>query len=153
MNDKEITSVRQDAEASFLSGSLNCAESSLLALAKMQGIDSPAVPDIAFCFGGGMSLTGGPCGALTGAVMGLGFAFNRTNTENPVPTSREVTQRLVREFEQFCGATTCHGLLDYDPKDPGSHLVFNREGRKERCAGFVGHAAELAARIILEKKP
>lgn len=152
MNDKEITSVRQDAEAIFISGSLNCAESSLLALAKMQGINSPALTNIAFCFGGGMSITGGPCGALTGAVMGLGLAFNRTNTENAVQASRKATQRLAREFEQSCGSSTCHGLLGYDPKDPASHQVFNQEGRKERCAGYVGQATGLAARIIVEKK-
>lgn len=152
MNDKDTSSIRKNAEEMFMSGALNCAESSLSALAKMQEIRSPTVPDIAFCFGGGMSITGGTCGALTGAVMGLGLAFNRSNTEYAVPTARVATQRLVREFEQSCGATTCHGLLGYDPKDPESHQVFNREGRKESCAAYVGQAVEMAARIIVEKK-
>ncbi len=140
---------KQTAEDLFGSG-LNCAESALMALAKMQSKESPIMPGIATCFGGGMAITGGPCGALTGAVMGLGLAFGRMKPNDPINTGRDATQRLVKEFEQAFGAKDCHVLLKFDPKDPSSHKVFAAEGRRERCAMITGKATEIAARIIVE---
>ncbi|MBS1187888.1 MAG: hypothetical protein H6R04_1906 [Burkholderiaceae bacterium] len=151
MDESKLTDTRQAAEKLFLSG-LSCSESALLALARMQGVESPLMPRIATCFGGGMALTGGTCGALTGAVMGLGLAFGRVETGDSIQTAREATQRLVSEFEQACGAKDCHVLLAYNPNDAATHRVFGQNGRRERCAGYTGLAVELAARIILENQ-
>ena len=148
-NMKKPEEVGQLAETMFMSG-LNCTESALMALAKMQCKESSIMPSIATCFGGGMAVTGGPCGALTGAVMGLGLAFGRVKPNDPINTGRDATQRLVQEFEQAFGAKDCHVLLKFDPKDPSSHKVFAAEGRRERCAGMTGKATEIAARIITE---
>ncbi|MBS1171145.1 MAG: hypothetical protein H6R01_2063 [Burkholderiaceae bacterium] len=151
MKEHDIAETRRKAEELFQSG-LNCAESALLALAKMQHIEAPVMPGIATCFGGGMALTGGTCGALTGSVMGLGLAFGRVETSDSIQTARAATKRLVNEFEHACGGKDCHVLLAYEPNDALTHQVFSQQGRRDRCANYTGQAVELAARIILEKK-
>ena len=141
----------QVAEELFMSG-LNCAESALLALAKIQGIESSVMPGIATCFGGGMARSGGPCGALTGAVMGLGLSFGRKKTGDSIATAQEATQRLIREFEHSFGARDCHVLLGYDPKGSDGNLAFSKEGRRERCAMMTRKSTEFAARIIFQSQ-
>ncbi|MEA5097106.1 MAG: C-GCAxxG-C-C family protein [Burkholderiaceae bacterium] len=141
----------QVAEELFLSG-LNCAESALLALAKMQGSESSVMPGIATCFGGGMARTGGACGALTGALMGLGLALGRKKAGDPILVVQEATQRLIREFEQSFGARDCHILLGYAPNGPDGNQAFSKEGRRERCAMMTRKCTEFAARIVLESQ-
>ena len=69
--------VRKSAEESF-AGGLYCAESVLLSLARAEGIESELLPKVATAFCGGMSRSCGTCGALTGAIMGLGLALGRS---------------------------------------------------------------------------
>jgi len=59
----------QDYAQSLFDGSLNCAESTILALTKFFGIQSPVIPRIATGFGGGFSRTKNVCGALSGGIM------------------------------------------------------------------------------------
>lgn len=136
----------------FESG-LCCSESALLALARAQGLDSPAVPAIASAFCGGLARTGGPCGALTGALMGMSIAIGRTSADQSVKASYATTRLLVNEFEQVFGSKDCHQLLGFEPNDPDSATAaYEREGRRERCALITGQAAEMAARIINDQR-
>lgn len=73
MEPDSISSVRKSAEESFASR-LYCAESVVLALAKVQGIDSELLPKAATAFCSGMARTCGTCGALSGAIMRVGLA-------------------------------------------------------------------------------
>lgn len=144
-----VSNVRKAAEESFASG-LYCAESVVLALAKAQGIESELLPKVATAFCSGMARTCGPCGALTGAVMGVSLAFGRSSSVEPVQDSYTATQQLIREFEREFGARNCNDLLGCDLGNPEGQLAF-REGRlHERCLQYTGKAAEIAARLISE---
>jgi C_GCAxxG_C_C family probable redox protein len=144
-----VSNARRSAEESFTSG-LYCAESVLLALAKAQGIESEHLPKIATAFCSGMSRMCGPCGALSGAIMGVGLAFGRAEANQPVQTSYTATQRLIREFEQEFGARDCHVLLGCDLNTPEGQATFNENRLVERCVKYTGKATEIAARIISE---
>lgn len=146
MNPLDPKTVGQAAESLYASGWC-CSEGVLLALAQGMGIDAPCVPAVASGFCGGMARSGGMCGALTGAVIGLGLALGRSS-------SAHATRRLVNEFREAFGAADCHVLIGFDPHGERDEIsaAFNREGRRERCIGFVGMAAELAATIIVEHK-
>lgn len=72
-----------EALARFKNG-LYCAESVLSTLAKRQGLDTPEITAMATGFCSGLSQTAGPCGAVTGAVMGLGLALGRSQPGQPV---------------------------------------------------------------------
>lgn len=144
------TDVPKVAEEAFASG-LYCAESTLLSLAKAQGIESDLLPKIATGFCGGMARTCGTCGALTGAMMGIGLALGRSEPDGSVKKAYSATQRLIAEFEQAFGSRDCHALLGCDLGTPEGQAKFRNERLGDRCAEFTGKAAEMAAIILAEK--
>jgi C_GCAxxG_C_C family probable redox protein len=146
-SDEFAANVRKSAEASFVSG-LYCAESVVLALANAQGIKSDLLPKVATAFCGGMSRTCGTCGALTGAIMGIGLALGRSNADDSVQPSYAATQELIKEFEREFGSRECHVLLGCDLNTQEGQEMFHEQGLSEQCTKFTGKAAEIAARII-----
>ena len=141
--------VRKSAEDSFASG-LYCAESVLLALAKAQDIENEFLTKIASGFCGGMARTCGTCGAVTGAIMGLGLALGRSQAGESVQPSYVATQRLIGEFEREFGSRDCHVLLGCDLGTPEGQATFREQKLGERCAKYTGKAAEIAANILAE---
>jgi C_GCAxxG_C_C family probable redox protein len=146
-SDEFAANTRKSAEDSFASG-LYCAESVVLALAKAQGIESDLLPKVATAFCSGMSRTCGTCGAVTGAIMGMGLALGRSKAGDSVEPSYTATQNLIREFEHEFGASECHVLLGCDLNTPEGQEIFREEGLGAQCTKFTGKAAEIAARII-----
>lgn len=140
-------SIRQAAEDAFSSG-LYCAESVLSVFAKAQGVESKLVPKLATAFCSGMARTCGPCGALTGAVMGVSLSLGRTATEQTVQASYAVTQELVRKFETEFGARNCDELLGCDLATPEGQATFKENRLHERCKVYTGRAAEIAASLL-----
>lgn len=141
--------VRKSAEDSFASG-LYCAESVLLALAKSQGFENEFLPKMASGFCGGMARTCGTCGAVTGAIMGMGLTLGRSQAGESVQPAYAATQRLIAEFEQQFGSRDCHVLLGCDLGTPEGQATFREKKLGERCAKYTGKAAEIAANILAE---
>ena len=137
------------AANSFLSG-LYCAESVLLALAEARGTRSELIPNIATGFCSGMGRTCGTCGALTGAILGIGLALGRSAAGESVEPAYKAVRRLIAEFEEEFGARDCHLLLGCDLGTPEGQAVFREKGLRDRCAEFTGKAAEIAACVIAE---
>lgn len=149
MQQESVAQVRRSAQESFAAG-LYCAESVVLSLARAQGIESDLLPRVATAFCGGMSRTCGTCGALTGAVMGIGLALGRSRPGESVQPAYEATQRLVAEFEQEFGARDCQVLLGCDLGTPEGQAMFREDGLAELCVAYTGRAAEIAARILAQ---
>jgi C_GCAxxG_C_C family probable redox protein len=131
----------------FKSG-LYCAESVLATLAARQGIDDPRITSLATGFCSGLSQTAGPCGAVTGAVMGLGLALVRSEGGAPVQPAYDATQELVHRFTEEFGTTNCADLLGCHLGTPEGQQTFKDNHLHRRCAAYTGRAAELAAEII-----
>lgn len=138
---------RSDAELAFASG-LYCAESVLLALARQQGIDSPLVPRMATAFCSGMARSFGPCGALTGALLGIGLTLGRDAPGAPVEPAYRASQRMIAAFEQAFGARDCAELLGCDLGTEAGQATFRAQQLGVRCKRYTARAAELAAEII-----
>lgn len=149
MTTPTASDVRQTAEALFSSG-FYCAESVVLAVARAQGIESELIPKAATAFCSGMARSGGHCGALTGALMGIGLALGRSEAAGSVEQTYAATQRLIRQFECEFGARDCHALLGCDLGRPEGQAVFRENNLGLRCRNFTGRAAEMAAGILLE---
>lgn len=145
------TQVRASAEAAF-AGGLYCAESVVLALAQAQGIESELLPKAATAFCGGMSRCCGTCGALTGAMLGIGLALGRSRPGESVQAAYVATQQLIASFEREFGARDCHRLLGCNLGTPEGQAAFRAQGLGERCARYTGRAAEIAAGLIAESK-
>ena len=122
----------------------------MLAVADALGIESVLLPQVATPFCSGMSRMCGTCGALTGAVMGVGLALGRSEPTQSTQPSYTASQRLIREFEQEFGARDCHVLLGCDLNTQEGQAMFRENHLGERCLKYTGKAAAFAARIVLE---
>lgn len=129
---------------------LYCAEAVLSALARAQGIDSELIPKVATAFCTGMAGTCGTCGALTGAIMGLGLSLGRNHERQPVLAAYAATQQLVRTFEKEFGARTCDQLLGFDIGTPAGRAAFEQRQLDDRCARYTLRAAAIAATLLVE---
>ncbi len=147
MPERTIAQVRQEAEQSFQSG-LFCAEAVTLAFVHAQGLDTQLFPRAATAFCSGMARSCGTCGALTGAMLGIGLALGRSTSADSVERCYAATRRLIGEFEQTFGARDCHVLLGCDLGTAEGQAIFREHRLGERCLQFTGKAAEIAARIV-----
>lgn len=152
MESNAASEIRLSAEELFASG-LYCAESVVTALARDQGLYSTLLTKAASGFCGGMARTCGTCGAVTGAIMGIGLALGRSAPGESVGPSYIATQQLIREFEQEFGSRDCHVLLGCDLGTPEGQAMFRERKLGELCRQYTGRAAEIAARAIAAAKP
>lgn len=120
---------------------LYCAEAVVSVLAGAQGIESDLVPRMATAFCGGMSRTCGPCGALTGAVMGLSLSLGRNDARQPASAAHAATQKLVRACEAEFGGRDCAELLGCDISTPEGQEDFIRQELYDRCERYTLRAA------------
>ncbi len=91
-----------------------CAESVLLAIAESQGIQSDLIPRIATGFCSGISRTGGMCGAVSGAIMGINLVAGRNSPVKSIELSYALTQKLISRFEGQYGSVNCRQLISCD---------------------------------------
>lgn len=140
--------VAQTAERHFASG-LYCAESVALALAEALGDKADSLPRAATALCSGMARTRGTCGALTGAVLGVGLALGRKAAGQTVAPAYGATQAVIAAFEGRFGSQNCPALLDgCDLNTPEGQTLFKERGFTERCRAFTAFAAQAAAREI-----
>ena len=135
------------AESYFEDGLL-CAESVVTALAEYQGVDDKLASKMATAFCSGMARTCGPCGALSGAVMGVSLALGRDSKNDSVAETYEATQELVKRFENEFGAKDCHKLLGCDIGTELGMEKFRSQNLRSNCVRYTGKAAEFAAQIL-----
>jgi C_GCAxxG_C_C family probable redox protein len=100
-----------------------------------------------------MARTCGPCGALTGALIGMGLALGRNKADTPPQACYAATQQLIHEFERSFGARNCNDLLGCDLGTPEGQATFRDQQLKDRCVRYTGTAAAIAARLIAENQP
>jgi C_GCAxxG_C_C family probable redox protein len=143
-----IEETAQRARALFETSGYSCAESLLLAIAESQGIQSDLFPQIASGLCGGMSRTGGPCGAVTGAILGLGLIAGVHQPGADHTPTYEITQRFLKAFKERFGSIQCPDLTSCDLGTPEGRARFKAEHVFARCTEYVTVAAELALTAV-----
>jgi len=138
---------RQTAEkaASRFLGGFHCAESVLLTLAEHYGVSSALIPRIATPFGGGIARSASICGCVTGALMGIGMKYGRTQPADDRRRAYHLATDFMIAFEKRFGSLICYDLIGCDFRTPEGHKRFE-ELKESRCANFVKAAVE----IVLE---
>lgn len=121
-----------------------CAESVLLALAEHQGIESDLLPGIARGLCGGMARTCRECGAVTGAILGLGLAQGPRVLGSLVDPLYESVQAVLAGFEAQFGTTNCQQLTGVDLGTPEGQQAFGDQGKMADCLNYVEQATRLA---------
>jgi C_GCAxxG_C_C family probable redox protein len=127
-----------------------CAESVLLAIAENQGIQSDLIPRIATGFCSGISRTGGMCGAVSGAIMGINLEVGRNSPDQSIEFSYSLTQKLISSFENQYGSANCHDLIGCDLATEAGQRYFVENHLMERCLQCAADATSMAVSLIDE---
>jgi len=127
-----------------------CAESVLQAIAESQGIHSDLIPRIATGFCSGISRTGGICGAVSGAMMGINLLAGRNSPAESIELSYSLTQKLISRFEKQYGSVNCRQLIGCDLATEAGQRYFMENNLMERCLQYAEEATSLAVSLMVE---
>ena len=128
----------------------SCAESVLQVLSQALGIESALIPRISTGFGSGMARLAGPCGAISGAVMGIGLAYGRNTGDGDREYAYALIQEFVDRFTKRFGATGCRELTGCDFNTEEGQRRFMEQDIEKMCRDFCGHAAQTAIELMIE---
>ena len=140
---------RVNTAAKMFDEGFNCAQSLLAAFGPGLGLDREAALRLGSPLGGGLSRTGGTCGAAMGALLVLGLANGHTEAddENQIDLCRAETQEFLRRFGVKRGGTTCPEILTADLSQPGE---LERAKEEKLFDKSCPHAVREAAEILVE---
>lgn len=140
---KKHTSTKKEIAQQFMRGR-SCGQCTLGEYAGELGYDVDETDRMAACFAGGM-LMGQTCGAVTGALMAIGMAFE------DVETAHEKAEEYTKKFAERNGSCLCEKLLGYNLGVPEEKEKAIAEGKlSELCPCFVVSAFELLDEIFDE---
>jgi C_GCAxxG_C_C family probable redox protein len=133
---------------------LLCSEAVLLALSEYMEVESELIPRIATGFAAGVARTGNVCGALSGAIMGLGLRHGRdTPTTEPRRRPYWYGRRIAEAFEEAYGSVTCPGVLGLDIDDPDDYRRYTEEDMwATKCRKIIKTATGLAYDFLQTEK-
>jgi C_GCAxxG_C_C family probable redox protein len=141
-----INNAEAFAEEGFL-----CSEAVLLALSKTMGVENNIIPRIATGFGGGIGRHGEICGALSGAIMGLGLHYGR---DHPSETAEgqppyEYSHTMVNLFIAQFGHIRCKDILGIDIScEEGVKQYQQDKLWKTKCRDIIKITAGLAYDVL-----
>ena len=148
---------------------VHCAQAVLRGIKNRTGIGDPLLERLSFIFDGGVGLSGGACGALAGAVMGINLllginirdtsflqAFksfivghvnlllNEPVDEEPDPFS--VGKNILERFREEAGTTECRNITE---KKFSNWTEFQKHiSSSDKCAGLIELATTEASNAI-----
>lgn len=118
----------------------------LAGFGELYGLDRSTAFKLGRAFGAGMGM-GRECGAVTGAMLILGFKVQEAPSEKETRFRvYELVKELVRLFEEKHGTIICKDLLGADPGTPeGREKAVKDNLFRTLCPGFVRDAAQILA--------
>jgi C_GCAxxG_C_C family probable redox protein len=143
-----IDLVRQRAENLYENHKLCCSESLLLVLNHGfdGGLSSEQAKQLGSGFCGGMGEAGCTCGALSGAIMGLGLLVGpHAKGGLGKKRFRQLAKKMHDRFYERFSSTCCRTLIEPFDKD--------KKGRSKFCCSLTGTAAAITVELLLETSP
>ncbi len=128
-----------------------CAESVLQAIAESRGIHSDLIPRIATGFCSGIARTGGKCGAVSGAILGIGLVAGRDLPGESLEHCYALTQKMIRLFESQYGTVNCRQLLGCDLATEVGQRTFMENNLMERCYEYARTATSMAMSLLADQ--
>jgi len=127
-----------------------CAETALVALQKVYGLDNAEDSSSAMVLNGGVAYSGGVCGAISGAAMAVGrLAEQRVEDHKEAKrTARRIIQQVMAEFDEEFGSHDCSGLIDYDISTQEGHDMFIESGVwRDSCMKQIEFSVDRLAKL------
>jgi len=146
--DEIVPLARKRAENLFTDLKLCCSEALLLVLNHgfNGGLSSEQAKQLGAGFCGGMGEAGCSCGALSGAIMGIGLLLGPHSKDGlRKKRFRQLAREMHDRFHEQFSSTCCRVLI----KDFGR----KSKSRTEFCAELTGITAEIAVQLLLEAQP
>jgi len=146
---------RQERAKELFEKGFNCAQAVSAAFTEPGGREEAEALKCGGCFGGGMR-QGGPCGAVSGALMALGRAFGSSDERDKAAKKQaeDKAAAFCEAFREKHGELGCIELLGYDIRTPEGKVEHKgKSGRNTCCMELVGSAAMIAERLLGEKIP
>jgi len=144
-------SERAERAEKMFRGGFNCAQAVFSSYADCFGMDRETALRVAGAMGGGVGRSGGPCGALSGAVMLVGMKFgqvldgDKESKEHCYAVSAEVVER----FRNRMGKIDCRDLLGYDMGTPEGRTAAKEKGLLTTvCPRAVVDACRIAEEVL-----
>ena len=129
-----------------------CVEAVLKTLADLKGVESEYIPAIASGMAAGVARTSQICGAVTGAILGLGLWFGRNE---PVVSDRMpywYSRLFIERWMETHNSTNCSMLLGIDLDEPTGYDKFDMENMWiNKCQLYIREAVGLAYDILVEE--
>lgn len=144
---KEVSlkKVKVDAEEYFRKGEYYCSEAIVASIKNNFNVEMPdEMIAMASGFPVGIGKTKCTCGAISGAVLSIGYFFGRTKGSTPQDPRSIKTLELAKELQDYFKGrnkvSCCSILTKGMDMSSGEH--------KAQCIRFTGEMAEKAAEII-----
>jgi C_GCAxxG_C_C family probable redox protein len=140
-----IEKIKTDAENHFRRGDFYCSESIASSIRENFDLDMPKeMIAMASGFPIGIGKSKCVCGAVSGAVMMLGYFFGRKDPKDPkINKTFELANELQQSFKDNHKVLCCSYLTKGMDMNSGEH--------KEQCISFTGEMAKKLAEIIVRE--
>jgi C_GCAxxG_C_C family probable redox protein len=124
------------------SGGFHCAEAIAKTIIELYAENPDAAPiKTASGFMGGIGSTQtGTCGALTGAIIAIGYLYGRTEPGKDIQHARELAAEFTGRFVEEFGSANCGVLLE----------KFGKQHNKLKCKKLTATAAGLLSELLGE---
>jgi len=149
MSDKAVSKVEL-ADATFGEG-FNCSQAVLSAFAPDLGLDRETALRVAGAFGAGIARMGQTCGAVSGALMVLGFKYGQVEAADKQAKERmyAIAREFMARFGARNGSILCGELLGNDIGTPeGMQLIREKGLFTSLCPKLVRDAVEIVEQLL-----
>jgi C_GCAxxG_C_C family probable redox protein len=119
-----------------------------LAVAESQGIESDLLPKIATGFCSGLAHTGGLCGALSGAIMGLNLLTGRNEPNASTEENYAFVGALIEHFEEKFGSINCRTLTGVNLGTPQGLAEFREKNQIDHCLNYAEGATHMVLSLV-----
>lgn len=141
----DVSKVQHDAEEYFRKGNYYCSEA---IVASIRDNIAPEMPTEMIAAASGFPVGVGRskcmCGAVSGAVLAIGYLFGRTGPSDPKDPKSIRTLELANEIQQ--AFRDSHRVLCCSVHTKGMDMASGEH--KEQCIAFTGEMAARTAEVI-----
>lgn len=134
----------------FSPDKLLCAEAVVTVIAEAGDRDSTDAVRMATGFCSGAARTCGQCGAVSGAIMGIGLFTGRKRAEDDHDTTYALVQEFIARFQKKFDSLNCYDLIECDFNTPEGQQRYKKNNLKKHCVLIADHAAQVAISLLRE---
>lgn len=134
----------------FGAGQLYCAETTVKLILDAGGRDAAEAIRMATGFCSGVSRTCGQCGAVSGAIMGIGLYAGRSEPGGEYDACYALVQEFIERFQAKCGSVNCLELIGCDFSTDEGRERFKEQRMVRKCIQYVVFAVETALELLRE---